>query len=337
MRTRQNHLIKTCHLDLAMPYSEQVQSIENQIKNKLFSSILPTLSRKLDKTIDPDQFISLDQLIIDLGEIAIKDLDEKVETQVIRTLMHEVQLQTQKHHLSRSSRRNTQDTFYYFLDHGSLPWNASVKNIRVLEDALLTDQLDWTELLQKCRNETIRKRLCHQFSLGFYQLFIHEVAISLNAQQIYARVFQNDEILQSTEHRMLLVEYLYFLSTYAKDHDKEIAAGSVKDMMQHMQTEIFTKKKNDVVPQEKVDPLLHKIYTLYAGTVLAHTFLPKLFEKLQLDLLNQIQDREKAVHILYFMATGNLNPEEHLCPLFENALRPGSTTSDKKICRSPRR
>lgn len=73
-------------------------------------------------------------------------------------------------------------------------------------------------------------------------------------------------------------------------------------------------KSPAVDPRSRETGVVEAIFVPLAGTVLLHPFLPAFFQRLDLLEEEQFQEeasRERAVHLLYFLATGLEHPAEH--------------------------
>ena len=65
--------------------------------------------------------------------------------------------------------------------------------------------------------------------------------------------------------------------------------------------------------EAQADTGTESVFVPLAGMVIVHPFLNQLFKRLGLDLKDRMEQRERAVHVLYYMGTGAQYPPEHDC------------------------
>lgn len=91
------------------------------------------------------------------------------------------------------------ESFYYFLDHGVLPWNSPCKKIAALETGIrqqtgLAELTGDSRFQKRLRRTPVRKRLCFQFSGPFVEelfnrLYRTELAVLASLREILLKTF----------------------------------------------------------------------------------------------------------------------------------------------------
>lgn len=157
-----------------------------------YSEILPLLNNIFDKHIPGDRCYFIERLEIDLGTVEEGELREAflkgAEIELRRMLKGR-----SKNHFSKvtgiaseendltgekvfikESKGHLIENFYYFLDHGILPWNSDFRSVATLE-AEIKQEIGLEKLVihagfqERMHRKTTRKRLYFQFSRLFWE------------------------------------------------------------------------------------------------------------------------------------------------------------------------
>ncbi|MAW95178.1 MULTISPECIES: contractile injection system tape measure protein [unclassified Leeuwenhoekiella] len=176
-------------------------------------------------------------------------------------------------------------------------------------------------------NQLLYTLLPHKESVRFADLMAWS---QLTENQIILFIKNNKAKLLVNDANQLKNNSLIFIITPNQILNKDLQKLPVSE-----QTPVFKSSENLVIPKifsaqnKEQDQLLEadtgSSIVQQAGLVLLHPFLPVLFNELNfLSETKQLQEskRDEAVHLLHFLATGNLKPyeaelgfEKYLCGL----------------------
>ncbi|WP_214227653.1 contractile injection system tape measure protein [Pedobacter sp. B4-66] len=334
------HVIKKQTIDLLVDKQLDSFSIQQQVSDHFLQYLVPLLEREFDKLSVEDEVISLDQIEIDLGVIQETeinkmgwdgDLLETIGNQVKDLMLQEIGSVTQPL-VKLSSAANSFRQWFFYMRNGYLPWNATTVDKewydRVIEE-LATNYNSVTELRKEIIGKLIMvTRIIRQHSPTFLIRLVEILTaekqtklltvitkvsnkkaeeVSGSPLMLYEKLWQ--EILKisasgsSKNTSSQLLELAKQYQTYeVPTADKEIDAKTWKDL----------KSENRIIVNKGI--VNEGIYAQYAGLILIHPFLNSLFKQLGLlagKLFAGIEEQEKAIYLLHYVATAETNVEEY--------------------------
>lgn len=297
MSVRQNHIIKSCQFEFSMDDPVNAVTLPDDLKNLVVADIMPKLSLAFDDLVGPDEVLSIDKLEIDLGDLQNKTIEKDFRRALNTHLIREIKTYKIQKGVSSLSSLSIEQALFFFLETGALPWNATVQNLKALESEYLKVRSpNRTKMLSILSRKWPQLRFIQQFSTQFQKRILLDL-IHLYQTEI-------------TEEQANAAINLSILNKTAKeDFSNVIESISKKIVMKPELDESSTDESVSKQPEE--------LYVKHAGMVLVHPFLDRLFSHLDLDLKSNKEDRVRAVHLLYFMATDKSQPEEHECGLLK--------------------
>jgi hypothetical protein len=339
------HRIRQAVFEFQFPDEKTAFRVRKQLENLFYEQIMPILEELFNQHAPNGQVYRIDRLEIDLGQMEPDHLDKALIRQMILT-----QLGRHLRQLTSSAveklpvKSSLQETLLKFLATGRWPWDAVVPDVEELEAAIralepVTAQAVLARITPLLQRRQIRLRLIYQFSFEFFRWLIYRLQPEM-AETIWqiGRVVLED--LTTTEAKeVLLVVALTWppgnrLSTAALEHRireevqqigflrlPEVPARPgytvepVPTDSDHLET---------APPFESSTVEAASLYIRHAGIVLLHPFLARFFERLS--LLDERKEfasdeaRVRAIHLLYYLATGQEQPAEPETILFKVLL-----------------
>jgi hypothetical protein len=216
--------------------------------------------------------------------------------------------------------------FIHFLKTGMLPWFATSSEQWLKEKELLQlmndDAVQWREPFFKLiRKEAVAvQRLVYQFSTDFIVRLIKKY-ISREVTSSIKTVLKEIETVSTAEQRK--VEQVFLFNTLQYLSGKALSFTPEKEQLQEIVDETIIeikKKKQEQGPLKKSKPFKkplveeESVYVANAGLILLHPFLQYFFKDFDLldgEKFKDEQARQTAVHLLYYLATGNEQPMEY--------------------------
>lgn len=187
MKSQLHHIQKQ---QLIMDFSTEEKSINwhKTASTFYYNRVLPLLNTVLDRHFSEDCLFTIDNLEIDLGNLEKENLQEsflKKTEQELTRLLKETPIQNTSANDSelnpragekifiKENKEHLLECFYFFLDHGTLPWSSSFISLALLEADLkqeigLKKLTGYREFQNRLRNKDIRRRLYFQFSRSLW-------------------------------------------------------------------------------------------------------------------------------------------------------------------------
>ncbi len=189
---KQTHHIQKQQVLLDFSTEEKARRWHQTAAAIYYSKVLPQLNSLFDKHIPEDRHYFVERLEIDLGTIQEEAFSQaflkKIEAELIR-LVASASAQKfstitetttgenappEEQLLMKESQEYLLESFYYFLDHGVLPWNTHWKNLAMLEADILQEigvekLTSYPGFQQRLHREFTRRRLYFQFSPSFWE------------------------------------------------------------------------------------------------------------------------------------------------------------------------
>jgi hypothetical protein len=143
-----NHIIRRFELELQVPDKARGIAIQDEILNSYKDKIIQSVASVLDKFAAPDEFLTINRLVIDAGHISnnsfndvfIERLKETLHTQLEKLVIEARQnageemilFDTDANGSSieiavrlKNQARSTQEILWHWLQFGTLPWHSS--------------------------------------------------------------------------------------------------------------------------------------------------------------------------------------------------------------------
>jgi hypothetical protein len=216
--------------------------------------------------------------------------------------------------------------FLHFLQTGMLPWFATSSEQWLKEEELLLlindDAVEWRtpffELIRK--DAVVVQRLVYQFNTDFITALIKKYSSQEIVTSVKA-VLKEIKTVSTAEQKK--VEQIFLFNTLQYLSGKPLAFTPEKKQLQEIVDETvieIKKKKQEQEPIKKSKPFRkpaveeESIYVVNAGIILLHPFLQyyfKDFDLLEGEQFKDEQAKQTAVHLLYYLATGNEQPMEY--------------------------
>lgn len=326
--------------DLQFPDEPTAFGARKKLETLFHSDFIPVLETVLDQHAPAGRPYYIPRLEIDLGSIN----PEQVETLDLAAILHRQLVQQ----LSDISFQDVQplatplseaDTLYHFLRNGTWPSLTVFGGVNELEQAVRSlPQIESTEVMTGLSSilthEKPSLRLVYQCSQEFVDWVMGQLIQSLEI------VLKGAHLVLSRMKVIALKGKAYLMQSLAcglsqgvtpefeKQFKKTFAVffeevGQSKFPLVDNQSVGFQTMKDDTSKQTISDrdgssgfeeEAKVELYTSYAGVVLLHPFLGRLFQDLDfLNAHNQFKSegaQRHAIHILHFLASGVENPEE---------------------------
>lgn len=292
--------------------------------------------------------VSIDKLEIDCGVINKKNWEQDFAEEAIRKLKAElIQLNKKEIEIQKAEANKAEQTFFFFLENGFMPWNKQIENIVDLEKLIsVSDEfvLQLKDLI--AQNERAAERLTAQFSSKFIDKIIDVITAKKKPQLeeiyllleklnpfmieiriVYAAILKS--FSKSASNNSVKEFFISLLSASGKNNvlTSEITSiinslnqGEIRSEILNQDSKVETdeiREKNELERKNKQirkeEKINQEIYINNSGLVLLHPFLQTFFEHLKLTEQNQWVDepsQRKAILILQFLITGNEQFEE---------------------------
>lgn len=189
---KQTHHIQKQQLILDFSTEEKARHWNKNASVFYYSEILPLLNSILDKHVPEDCCYFIERWEIDLGTVEEGELREAflkeievglkrilkggstdISSKAAGTASEENVLPGEKIFI-KESKEHLIESFFYFLDHGILPWNSDFRSVATLEAEIIQEiglekLITYAGFQERLHRKTTRKRLYFQFSRSFWE------------------------------------------------------------------------------------------------------------------------------------------------------------------------
>ena len=317
------HIIakQTIHLQIAPTVEEA--SIQHQWSELYWQDLLPEIDRLFTQYCPNGEVWQIDQLELDLGHFQTGELRKEILLPLLSQALEKwlskqtgVPQQIQKSPLPH----RLFDQWLFYLKNGYLPWSLPQlpENWEQSIIETLAKQTSAIENLRDVLQENLFAitRLIQQHKAAFLQQVVETYTTKKQGPLLpfIAQLPQRKKqvtfwqgVIQLTiiKRKKLTSEIL--IQSYLKEEANFVVAENADALNEQF--------KN---PKSQIDQ--QGIFTQIAGIVLVHFFLSRFFGKLDLLKSNDFKDaqaRSKAVHLLYYLATNQTEPDEVDLPLLK--------------------
>jgi hypothetical protein len=337
------HIIERVNIDVDVPDMDTAKHIRDNVSQFLYGTVFPRLETMLSGVSSNRISYRADQLSFDLHFDSKNSFEDQFSARLLEEFNKAIAkgLSGQTH---RSSKRNEKEkfetyprkekgwqVFIYFLRTGKLPWFVAAAENWLDEKELLaiveSGSVDWRSAFQSLlrSHPGAGKRLMHQFSSKFVITIISRfLEIDLTKNEVLKRLFDENHgpyIQIHSRTGFFFSQVFAFIAGPAWTPQK-FAAGFENDLvvmadkislLEHRDIKkMQEEKKEDALEKDEEDEEGH--FVQHAGLILLHPFIQYFFK--EFDLLNDKDfkdgsSRKTAVHLLYFLTTGQQHPMEH--------------------------
>lgn len=345
------HIIQKLFIELTVPRGGDAFGLGQRLEHLLQEKLYPKLEPVFDRLAGSGQWVELDKLEIDLGELSVQQDDDQWLDQAYQQFRGTIEsaVASAAQTAAGGSGHRRIDSLAYFLQHGHLPWWAGELDL----DNLLEEQIHRQpqKVLALLKSPTAMERWIAQFPDRLHRSLLDALAIHLPIEladwqdqvtflprQQASRVYWQTtwSIVQAQESALDEQEWQAQLlrNLFAKE-DTRFHAIDVNGQLEKLSRllngfeeilssenslrKFLTGQTKDVTPSTPQNlsrsPAKEPdgIYVPLAGTVLVHPFLPALFNKVNLlngENFKDLAAQERAVHLLYYIATRQQQPME---------------------------
>jgi hypothetical protein len=315
------HLIRKQVITLELDAGQNAFSIQQQARDYYYQQIAPALEKLFDELSSENEIIQIDKFEIDLGDLGWKNDHFTLDTNSIYQILKQTFTKTvsaaannfDSHALVRY--RTPEETsclqWLYYLEKGSLPWQVQTSDAKWLDQVLHQLAIDHV-LIEKTRKMIINDprflaRLVREHNEHFLQHIAEVITAKRHPDLIEkVRTFANQSSDASVE--------AHFTKKEIWEHVlRQYAAGKTDPGLQEI-LEIEKKIIPEAIDRIDKETIQEGMYCQYAGLVLLHPFFRHLFNHLFLLEDGKFKNEaslEKAVVLLYFIATGKTEAKDY--------------------------
>ena len=290
------HIIRKQTVDMNFESMEAGMGMQNRIASLFYEKLQPGMETLFDEMADANHAAVIDSLEIDCGIFPEKGWEENWVDAVLRKLREKL-LSVNKQQLSADK---ISGDFFYFMEHGLLPWNSNTRSVQVFEENIVFDTAFLGLLQEKMNQQDLLQRLLNQFSENFITRLI-QTLLKENGKEIHELIPSAGAINQPVYNRS---QQEIILKACIKQKNRPAGANGEA---------AIKKTGNDAAKKDINKDPSTAIFINNAGLVILHPFLPALFEHLQLVQNNNWISEEaqhRAVAVTAFLVTGETSVPE---------------------------
>jgi contractile injection system tape measure protein len=338
--------------DLRCPDQGAAFSARTQLLSLVDNAVLPALDHAMRYRASDGRTYRVDRVEIDLGRLDLERLDAARIRETIAEQLGRF-LKDRPADRETAAAVSLAETLSIFLTTGTLPWHAAARSLASLEIETRTLERAEAERLVARLRPLLRRpapslRFTLQFSAEFLRwairrlqpitgeelrALLRRLPRELSPQRASAILLRSAAMLPAGAAPASLREQVVRLAT---EWSREARGGAARQLEDtgSMATEILPAPASGDPAQALSVPApaapitatgaqraQEAWYVGHAGLILLHPFFQRLFTELGLlDTREQFQSpqaRERAVHLLHFLASGTEHPEEHATLLYK--------------------
>jgi hypothetical protein len=315
------HLIRKQVINLELDAGQNAFSIQQQLRDHYYQQIAPALERLFDELSSENEIIQFEKLEIHLGDLgwnndrftSDKDSIYKILKQsfskAISASANNLDSHVQVNY--RTAEENSCLQWLYYVEKGILPWQVQITDEKWLEEVLHQLAIDHV-LIEKTKKLILSDhwflaRLVREHDEDFLQHIVEVITANRHPdliEKVSILVNQNNKD-SAGKHFTKKQIWEEVLRHYAVDK----TAADLKEIL------LIKKKIVPELNQRLNHELIEEgIFCQYAGLILLHPFYRHLFNHLFLfedGIFKNSASLEKAVVLLYFIATGKTDAKDH--------------------------
>ncbi|AKD55540.1 contractile injection system tape measure protein [Spirosoma radiotolerans] len=347
----QTHLVNSLQFEMTCPSDEQAMRVGAEVGRTLQPLLVSAIDRICSRYISEDQWLRLDKLVVQLPVFVTDFPDENLfatafEHHFEAAFVKQLALSTAT--TGAVSRQKTDlDTLIHFLLTGQLPWWAIAETTKL--DTILNELIHQqpetlrSELLRIIRAPQVVQRLIYQFTTEVAADLIGrcfpELQTWVHAEPIEASLLKQEPL--PAEVYLRLMPYVTHQPTLVSQTgaiieqvlNRPLQRPTVHQLSKTQLTDYKAVSKDNAVSQVAFEPTeapflqsatdsavgdRPKYFVKNAGIILLSPFLSPFFREVGWIENGEFIDdlsREKALHSLHYLATGETHASEYLLTL----------------------
>lgn len=315
------HLIRKQVITLQLDAGQNTFLIQQQARDFYYRQIAPALEKIFDELSSENEIVHIEKLEIDLGDLGWTNDNFTIDKDSVYRILKQSFDKTFSSSANgfdshvvvshRTPEENACLQWLYYLEKGVLPWNIQTTDAKWLNQVLYQLAIDHVLI------EKTKKLIIHNpwFLLRLVREHQEDFLLQL------AEVITAKRLPDLTEKIRTLIKQTIITSAATHPAQKEIweevlkqyAAGKTDlDFKQILPIERKIITESTIGPDQKT--IEEGIFCQYAGLLLLHPFFRHLFNHLILlkdGTFINAASLEKAVVLLYFIATGKTEAKDH--------------------------
>ena len=295
--------------------------IQQQASEYYYQHIVPAIEKVFDELSTENEVITINTVEIELGDLGWKNdrftLDENDIYNILRESFKKVIDAKVKRTVSATNvyyhtpEQRACLQWLFYMENGVLPWEISSIDSKWLEKILHQLAIDH-ELIEKTKklitgNYWFLSRLVREHDDTFLQKLTEVITAKKQTNltgKVASAVTQSEnagEIPPLTKNKIWQI-----ILTSAARGENEIDVEKILQSSENVKSQLDLS-----LPDKNIN---EGLFCKYAGLLLLHPFFKHLFSRLQLihdGSFMSAPAREKAIALLYFVATGKMSAEDH--------------------------
>lgn len=315
------HVIRKQVITLNLDAGQNTFSIQQQARDFYFHRIAPAMEKIFDELSSENETIQIEKLEIDLGDLGWdKDrftLDKESIYRILkRTIGNTISASANSvDSHARISYRTPEENaclqWLYYLENGVLPWEVQTTDAKWLDQVLHQLATDHVSI-ERARELIINVPWFLSRLVGEY----HEEFLQQLAEVITAK--RQPDLIEKVKALADQSSYVFVETPFTKKEIwsyilRQYAAG--KTDLDFQKISLINRELVSVSTERlEQETIREGIFCQYAGMVLLHPFFSHLFNRLLLlndGKFKNVASLEKAVALLYFIATGKSEAKDY--------------------------
>ncbi|RKD88358.1 contractile injection system tape measure protein [Mangrovibacterium diazotrophicum] len=289
----QKHIINREILEVTVSDQSQALAVQDRVASLVKDKINPALEKLFSSLVESDETVRIDQLVLDLGAIEEKDLEQKIVDQVLQKASEALKKQirsgenlvvnrdtsradnTRSDAVRRVSKQgDALETFVYFLRTGNWPWwhrkETGNELLALLQQVLKFDREALRQvLIPEMKTTAVRRRLIYQ--LNHSQLIALLIRLDPKLVEQFQRMLNGLVAANSTatfQKELKLRSTEILLQVFAVGGDRQVEA-SVTSVLKNLLGECLQGLSEDQAKDTLADTLQYSIQASPTDFVLA--------------------------------------------------------------------